>query len=970
MLLQRLIFSLVIIVIPITAKAQNGGYSLFRSFTVADGLPSNHIYNCMEDNQGFLWLATDAGIARFDGKHFQTFTTKDGLPDDEVLDIVKENNGRIWVNCFKQSPAYFDEVKNRFINANEDTNLAQLGGTRNIYLIALKDGGVMYRNENGSYFFVNGKLTHVFIKRAGLFPGTVVETNSDGGFIVLSGNQFRRAIYYIKDDKILDSLNVNTSVGDIRKNITFIIQDNKCYINGLETGVCQVLSNIQINPLRMRIDSVSIGEPVFTLRVTPKYFTVVGNKGNIFLFDKKTLHLQFVLNGNYSPNTIYDDSKENIWVCSADKGLILYKKKLIETYAIPDNFTNTHFLSLARKPNGTLLAGNYYGEVVETDGKYFIVHKLPAGHSSDWERKIIVSQNKIFSFSEHGNYINFTRPILSLTGNFLSLKTAAVLNDSIIIGGEFSGLIKINVITEKRTPLPTLLKRSTCIAVAPGNVIYHGSTDGLYKFDYEHQQDISLAQKHPLLAERIVAICPSPDNYVWVATASKGVLALRNDSVVKIFSTGNGIINNTIKCICSGRPGEIWVGTNSGISIIRYTNTPANFTYQNLTINDGLCNNTINEMLYSNDSVYCATGNGICVIPAGISMPQLDIPVRLTSIAINNRDTSVADNYKLAYNQNNIQLQFAGIDLGGHFNYFQYRIDEVGWQKLESNTLTLQLNSGKHSVAIRAVDVNGNESTKPLSISFTIATPFWKALWFWILLIVLSGGLIAGFFRKRGVAKREAILQVALNQKKLVELELQALRSQINPHFIFNCLNSIKLLNHQQKHVEVEKYLDKFAALLRSAIEQSSLRQITLQQEINFIEIYLSLEKLRLPNKLSYSVETGKTINPSSLLIPSMLLQPYIENAVKHGIAPLQNRQGLVQVRFYLKDDFLIAEVEDNGNGIDKQTVNRESTGIGIENTGRRSKLYDIESRITDLKLIDVNLSGTLVQLKIPLQQK
>jgi ligand-binding sensor domain-containing protein len=968
--LRLLIAFHLLIFISVSTTAQNGGYSLSRSFTVADGLPSNHIYNCMEDNQGFLWLATDAGIARFDGKHFQTFTTKDGLPDDEVLDIVKENNGRIWVSCFKQSPAYFDEVKNRFINANEDTNLAQLGGTKGIHLTALKDGGVMYRNENGSYFFVNGKLTHLFIKRADLFPGWVVQKNSDGSFISLAGNQFGPALYYIKDEKIFDSLNVNISTGDISKNITFIIQDNKCYINGLRTGICKVLSNFQINPLQMRIDSVSIDEPVFTQRITPKYFTVVGNKGNIFLFDKKALRLQFVLNGNYSPNTIYDDSKENIWVCSADKGLILYKKKLIETYAIPDNFTNTHFLSLARKPNGALLAGNYYGQVVETDGKYFIVHKLFAGNSSDWERKIIVSQNKIFSFSELGAYINFTRPVLGPSGNFLSLKTAAVFNDSIIIGGEIGRLSKINVITEKRTSLPTFVKRSTCIAVAPGNIIYHGSTDGLYKFDYEHQQDTSLAQKHPLLAERIVAICPSPDNYVWVATASKGILALRDDSVVKIFSTGNGIINNTIKCICSGRPGEIWVGTNNGISIIRYTNTPANFTYQNLTINDGLCNNTINEMLYSNDSVYCATGNGICVIPAGISMPQLDIPVRLTSITINDRDTSVADNYKLDYNQNNIQLQFAGIDLGGHFNYFQYRIDDIGWQKLETNTLTLQLNSGKHSVAIRAVDVNGNAGTRPLSISFTIATPFWKALWFWILLMVLSGSIIVWFFRKRGIAKREAILQVALNQKRLVELELQSLRSQINPHFIFNCLNSIKLLNHQQKHGEAEKYLDSFAALLRSALEQSSLSQITLQQEIDFIENYLSLEKLRLPNKLSYTVETGKTINPSSLLIPSMLLQPYIENAVKHGIAPLQNRQGLVQVRFYIKDDSLIAEVEDNGNGIDKQTGNSDSTGIGIENTVRRSKLYDIESRVTNLKLIDVNLSGTLVQLKIPVQQK
>ena len=85
MLMRLIIFLLTIIILPETIIAQNGGYSLFRSFTVADGLPSNHIYNCVEDNQGFLWVTTDAGIARFDGKHFQTFTTRDGLPDDEVF---------------------------------------------------------------------------------------------------------------------------------------------------------------------------------------------------------------------------------------------------------------------------------------------------------------------------------------------------------------------------------------------------------------------------------------------------------------------------------------------------------------------------------------------------------------------------------------------------------------------------------------------------------------------------------------------------------------------------------------------------------------------------------------------------------------------------------------------------------------------------------------------------------------------
>ncbi len=950
------------------AVSQNSDYHLFRSFSVSDGLPSNHIYTCVEDNKGFLWIATDAGIARFDGKRFQTFTTKEGLPDDDVLDVVKEKNGRIWVNCFKQSPAYFDEIKNRFINAKQDSSLAKVNGTGIIYVTALAEGGVMYWNENGSWLFVDGKVKQVFYQRPGFWAGLVVDRKGADDFIVYGTDRVNARLFHIKEGKLIDSLSLNNWAKNPNE-ITTVIRDNEFYISKLGSPDYFRFSGFKTNPLRCKTDTIFIGEPIFWRGFTAAYFYLISKKGSITVFDRQTLKQQFVLGGNYSANSLFNDSKENIWVSTVDKGLLLYKRRSINTYIVPDNFTNTHFLSIARKPNGALLAGNFYGQVVETDGKYFIVHALPSTNTGDWQRKIIIRQDKIFSFSEGGTYIDFSTRVLSNTGKWISSKTAEGFNDSIIILGAHGGLGKINTGTGIYFPLPTLRKRTTAIAVAPGNMIYHGSTDGLYKYDYGKSLDTSLAKNHPLLAERITALCTSADNYVWVATASNGLAVLQNDSVVKQFSARDGIISNSIKCITAGRPGEIWLGSNSGISVIRYQRSLADFTYQNLTINDGLSSNIINEMLYSNDTVYCATGNGICAIPANISLPSFDIPVQLTGIVINNRDTVVSDHYTLKYNQNNIELHFSGIELGGHFNYFQYRVDEGNWQNLDGNTLSLQLNSGKYVIAVRAVDVNGNAGTKPLLISFNINTPFWKTTWFWLLLMFLLGGIVILILRKREMARRESAMQAMLNQKKMTELELQALKSQINPHFIFNCLNSIKLLNHQQKHAEAEKYLDRFAALLRSALEQSSLKQISLKQEIDFIENYLALEKLRLPDKLSYRIDTDSSLNTAALLIPSMLLQPYIENAVKHGIAPLKNKPGLVQVRFYVKDDFLVAEVEDNGVGMQTTPGHTGSTGIGNQNTGRRSSLYNITTTVTDLSMNDVHLSGTLVQLKIPISK-
>lgn len=971
MLLKSLLFFLLITAITLPTHAQDGGYKLFRSFTVADGLPSNHIYTCVEDNNGFLWVATDAGIARFDGKHFQIFNTQDGLPDNDVLDVVKDGAGKIWVNLFNQKIAYFNHQKNRFINADQDTLLGKVKGTTIMNVTALLNGGVMYSNENGSYFFEEGKLTHFKYTKGGLNTGMVIQKLSQNSFIASAYTKsgFNLMLSCIKDNKVIDSASLDNWI-QVGVDFNYRVHENKFYLSNVSTGNYYVFSNFQLNPFKFAVDTVVIEEPIFWTGFTPTYFNILSKKGTINVFNKNTLQTLFKLSGNYSPTSLYNDSKQNVWVGTVDKGLLLYKKRTISTVATPDNFSGNSYLSIAKKSDGSLYAGNLKGQVIETDGKYFISHQLYTLSKTDWQRKLIISQNKVFSFSEGGDFVNFTKKILKQDGFQLSTKTAMGLNDSIIITGNYGAFYKLNAITESLTPLPFLRKRVTALTTMRGNIIYHGSTDGLYKYDYFAQKDSSLTNNHPSFAQRITALYATADNYLWAGTPDNGIYVLQNDSVVFSFTAKDGLISNSVNCIVSGKAGEVWIGTNSGITILRYAKNIAGLKYQNLSINDGLSSNIVNDMVYSNDTMYCATGSGICAVPAAIELPSFDIAVQLIAVTINGADTSIASAYHLKYNQNNIVLQFAGIELGGHFAYFKYRINKGTWQILNEHTLNLQLNSGPHTIEIKAVDVNGNAGTKSLSISFKIATPFWKALWFWIIVTILCGILLFWVFRTREIAKKERELQVMLYQKKLTELELQALKAQINPHFIFNSLNSIKLLSHQGKHGEAEKYLDKFAALLRFAMEQSALQQITLQKEIDFIHNYLSLEQLRFPDKLSFTIETDKQVNAGEVQIPSMLLQPYVENAVKYGVAPLKGSNGLVQIKFYEENNNLIAEVQDNGNGIDIYNRNTQRVGIGMENTLRRSKLYNIETKVINLKSTGEHLTGTLIQLTIPLIKK
>ncbi|MHB1178596.1 MAG: ligand-binding sensor domain-containing protein, partial [Daejeonella sp.] len=454
----------------------------YTAFTVSDGLPSNNVYRCVEDKSGFLWVGTDNGIARFDGKRFQSFTTSHGLPDNDVLEVIKENNGRIWVNCFKQNPAYFDEVKNRFINSKEDSSLAKVReGTGIMYSYPLKDGGVLYVNEQGSFIFRNKKLIEYPAFKKGIF---LFKENKDGTQLRWRGNSpdsalnvFQTKFYQTRGTAIIDSLVITTtSRKDLSAgNIKPAIDDGKLYTFYPALGKCMVYSNFSANPIRFKQDSLKVPEPFFVFGFTQTYVYLLGSSGKIYVFDKKTLQQQMVISGNYLPNSMFNDSKGNIWVSTVDKGLVVYKKSRFTTVEIPPDLKVATFLSIARKPDGSLLAGNSYGEVLETGGKTSKIHRIPTKSKDFRQKKILISQNKVFTFSEGGIYVNYSRKLINpLTLANYPAKTAISYNDSTLIFGLTSGLNRLNTRTEKVSPLGRLYKRIMAITRTTDGLIYYG----------------------------------------------------------------------------------------------------------------------------------------------------------------------------------------------------------------------------------------------------------------------------------------------------------------------------------------------------------------------------------------------------------------------------------------------------------------------------------------------------------------
>lgn len=952
-------------------------------FSTTNGLPTNTIYNCIEDHHGFLWISSDQGAVRFDGKRFQQFTTQQGLPDNEVLKVLKEKTGRIWIHSFKQTPAYFDDIQNKFVSAKEDTLLKDISSKRLLYCFNTLDGGMEFQYESGTSIFDNGsKYQYNTSANKTIGPLILKRINKDNYFIVSYDKGIKAlSIEHLSNTKIVAQKDYFKFAEE-----PYFIQ-NTCSKNTLyclvkysnkNSGAQLIcIKNLKSSPIRFEKEILDFKNTVNQLSITEHYIIASYLSNEFEIYDRKTKNLLQAIIGNYIVNSVFEDAKGTLWVCTTNKGIIKFKKPLLTKMDLPAPLSDINYMNVSTNKKGAIYLGTSDNRIIEIQDGKTTIRSLPINSSvSGWLRDILFSQNKVFAFSETGTFVNFAKPILFDPYPFngaVASKCAVVLNDSILILGNYQILFKLNSKTEKVEILPNGYTRVTCLTAYNANIIYYGSIDGLHKYDIERKLDFSLNKSHPLLEERVSSICMTKDSILWVATASNGLVALFHDSVIAHITRQQGIATNSIHTISVGKKHQILIGTNEGISILDYSKSISKPVINNISTNDGLTSNIINKILFANDTIYAATDKGISIIPASLSIPTFDITIKLIDVKINEHDTLLLHHYELDFNQNSINLQFAGIELDGHFKNAQLSLNEgETWADIEGNNLSLQLGSGEHRLWLRAVDMNRIISKQILKLEFSIDTPFYKSWWFGIIVSIIL--LSAAFYTYTRFAKRKHQQKVNefLHQKELDELEIQALKAQINPHFVFNCLNSIRGFIYDEDFENADLYLQKFSQVLRSTLKFSSKPCITLQEELEFIDTYLVLEKLRFGDKFEYSINLEEGPSLQGIMIPAMLLQPFVENAINHGVDHLVDKTGKILVNVYLANDKLHITIDDNGIGREKareikllRNMTHESKGMQL--TQRRMELYHITMKIIDKKDKNGQACGTTIYFEIPI---
>jgi two-component sensor histidine kinase len=502
-----------------------------------------------------------------------------------------------------------------------------------------------------------------------------------------------------------------------------------------------------------------------------------------------------------------------------------------------------------------------------------------------------------------------------------------------------------------------------------------------------------MGKRHPVLNTRIDEIHFNKfDGRYYLATKEKGLLVWDNqkDSVMQI-SKKEGLADNLVSSIAIN-DSVVWVGTKQGLSKLAFCKRDFNkYHLTNYSKYNGLPTNEINGIAIMGGNVYVATNEGLCYFNPKKINPNLAKPlVYISKIMVNEREVNSAELLNLRYNHNDISIEFIGLSYRTLGNVlYKYKLSgiDTNWHFTKNRDVRFpKLQSGSYHFSVSAQNEDGIWSSAPAEFEFTIRPPFWQTTFFLVflslviaLLIMLIYNLRIREINKRNKQHREDEYKRHKLEEELISSKQMALIQQMNPHFMFNALNSIQSLMCENNTTEASQYLTSFAKLMRLTLENIQEQYITLEKELVSLRLYLNLEKLRLNNLMQHEIHVDSSIDAESCNIPTMLIQPYVENAIIHGLRHKTNGMGIIKIEFFLLDtQTLLCRIEDNGIGRRKsddinamQEFKHKSYGSKIVQK-RLDLINSLYNRFLDVKYIDLEARdgqslGTIVEVKLPI---
>lgn len=947
------------------------------SYSTKDGLPQSQVMNILRKKTGELILLTANGIVEFNGYRFEPVTTD-----------------RHYKRQFFKSLHYF-EKNNMLLGYDWDAKLFiispmyrefSIEGCDPMACVSNKDSLLVISRSGSVYLYDPVKQTDKLLFKN---PGAPISLSSE----------FKTSIVQ-KGQKIYINAEKGIVCIDLALQKISQVSDLKCHAlkqnpyNGMVYAVLQqsvaVIRNDRLDELKAIKTAVPHGRTIDMLFTGKASFYLATDNGLIRMSGDKIAHFT---KADGLPSTglqvlSYDSLNQCIFAGSTEKGLLKLVFKNNYSLLLPDNRyrKSVNSVILTSGKQVLTMAGSSLYRIGEQADEVFsletVMHASLAEINGDYyigtwgEGVLIYRNNKPFDTIAGPHQL----PDNTVHGCFKDSK------GMIWIGTE-KGIARGK---DKQDIKPFLNKRIResiiCFYELRNGNICVGTANGAYIL----KSDSVVARLDTLNGyngKAVRAFYEAPNGRLWIGTYGAGMFCYDNNRFTSVNGMKNCMLYEDVFCIAKDRFGYLYMTSNRGLWRISehdlnefYEKKLAYLVPFHYTESSGFLNTEFNGGFQNN----FVKLNGYFIFPTieGLVKTIPEKPVyapavpTISSLRIND---TLADKAQTLFERStySVQFDFECLNFISKNNvYFQHRlIGETNYEwstpQKQTSVYLKMLPPGKYTFQVRAIDGFNDRKPRVASYSFEILPYIHETLWFKVLATVALVVLIIMVAMMRISSNRKKIEQKEYYKRKISEVELNAIQAQLNPHFIFNCMNTIKYFILEKDFTNANEGLNRLSRLIRNSMENSEKLFTTIRHEMAFMTNYIDLEKMRLREQLAYTITVAPDID-LNILIPHLFIQPYIENAIKHGIANLENKQGILRIDITQNAGYIICTVEDNGIG--RAASAKLSAGLphiskGTRLTFEKSQLlkqyynYHCSIEITDLYTETHDSSGTRVTI-------
>jgi len=1011
---------------------------MFFHISSDKGLSSSNIRAVAQDQYGYIWVATTNGLNRFDAYVMQSFfaDSTGQLPSNNIRSLLTDSKGGLWVGTTK-GVCRFDYISETF---NFVINDSLLGASYVNSIKEDPQGNILLGSSAGlfRYLVKEDSLQNlsalcgleeqlIYISDIHVYNKTdIFVSTQKKGFYRINTRDFSYTVYGFDHKGVVDCcfymfgieqlneeyLLVGTlSIGLIKFHIpsgTFSWPEKP----GKLTKIDDVLFNTVSSSIKDSKGRVWVASYYFGLA---QYFP---DSDSIYIFPSEPTNPYGFWGLNAS--CLFEDRQGNIWIGSGRNGLFRFNPGQDKVRFHSQNDADKHALHsgnlqyVSRVDSNTLVLGKSNGPTIfnKATGTF----KNIVGHAIDYGNRALEQSTRAIkdykgyywigshrlglsrynpATGEIRVFARFTKPIPLVEDGVTDL--LEIGKDSLLLIG-FGRPVIFNTKTFESSfsqndtinPLFQLKSINRILPSATANVILLASSKGeLFSYYIKSQRVDTLTHwfgtENPPSA--IYNIITDKFGRYWMGT-NLGAICVENGKVIGIYRiSGSKNKSEEVSNIAFTR-NEIWMANSYHVAVLNL----ADKSIKTLGEREGFTNPSLFPTSLAStpwSTVVIGSPKGLFEVSPDIFDVAYDSPsAYLTAFRVYNQNYQTTkilpllDKIELKKDQNFFSFDVSAFDFNsaGDIEY-SYKLEGfdnewVDMRKARTGSYT-NVPGGKYILKIRARNNNSDWKESPQVIQVIIEKKLWQQAWLYLACVLALAGIFFIIYRNRvDAVRREAKLKSSY-EIKLNELENSALRAQMNPHFIFNSLNTINFFINANQPEEANFYITRFSRLIRKILDHSREKSILLSDELELLKLYLELERIRFSERFDYKIRLQE-IETEEVEVPPLILQPFVENAILHGILPGE-KQGHIQITLEADSNLLHVHIVDNGIGRERsRQINsardQAHKSHGMDITLKRIMLFNerhgLHHDIVYEDLVDDRgeVAGTKVEIRLHLQ--